>query len=328
MSIKYIPASLIILTLCCLNPCIAQPPTSATFIGGGGDNNFSNAANWSPAGVPVSGLEIIISAGATLVVDMDYSCTRLTVNAGSTFTCTGGHTLTVTDAIIDENGKEVIDISSSLVIGSSLKISEVLPTSGTFTDVRDGREYNWIRIGTQVWMAENLNYYTPTGSWYYNNDSATYSATYGRLYDGIASMAGESSSSSNPSGVQGVCPSGWHLPSDDEWKQLEMTLGMSQEQADAVGDRGTNQGEQMKTTYGWYSDGNGTNTSGFSGLPAGTRDCCSSSFFDILRYVSWRACTESSPTDAWGRHLSFNNPYVYRAAGSKNYGLSVRCVKN
>ena len=101
--------------------------------------------------------------------------------------------------------------------------------------------------------------------------TANYS-NYGVLYNWTATINGSAGSDSNPSGVQGVCPSGWHLPSDAEWKEMEKTLGMTQDQADATGYRGTDQGSQIKTSNGWTNAGNGTNSSGFSALPGGTRD--------------------------------------------------------
>src|SRR5215469_10890371 len=88
-------------------------------------------------------------------------------------------------------------------------------TYGSFTDSRDSKTYRTVVIGTQTWMAENLNY-NATGSKCYN-DSTQYCDLYGRLYDWTTAMAGVSSSSANPSGVLGICPVGWHLPSDAEW---------------------------------------------------------------------------------------------------------------
>ncbi|MDA3853143.1 MAG: FISUMP domain-containing protein, partial [Bacteroidales bacterium] len=118
---------------------------------------------------------------------------------------------------------------------------EVPPaTSGTFTDSRDNNTYNWVTIGEQVWMAENLAYLprVHSNALFANADSACYGvygydgtdvtaakdsanySTYGVLYNWYAAMAGASSSDASPSGVQGVCPTGWHLPSDDEWTIL------------------------------------------------------------------------------------------------------------
>jgi hypothetical protein len=111
--------------------------------------------------------------------------------------------------------------------------------TGTFTDSRDEQSYTWVRIGDQVWMAENLRYLpavmgpgmgseTEPHYYVYGYDGTDVSAAketdnfrhYGVLYNWPAAMAGSSSSNSNPSGVQGVCPPGWHMPSDNEWTQL------------------------------------------------------------------------------------------------------------
>ncbi|RKY90404.1 MAG: hypothetical protein DRQ01_09240 [Ignavibacteriae bacterium] len=120
---------------------------------------------------------------------------------------------------------------------------------GTFTDHRDGNVYNTVRIGDQVWMAENIKATryedgTPIplveskSEWltlgnsdkaycWYNNDALN-RENYGGLYNWAAAMNGSASSIKNPSGVQGVCANGWHIPSDEEWKQLEMFIGMNQ----------------------------------------------------------------------------------------------------
>ena len=90
----------------------------------------------------------------------------------------------------------------------------------TFTDSRDGETYLVVTIGEQCWMAENLRYIA-NGSWL-NPDNP--SVSYGRLYDWTALMNEETSSNSNPSGVQGICPTGWHLHSDEEWVELSNTV--------------------------------------------------------------------------------------------------------
>jgi uncharacterized protein (TIGR02145 family) len=159
----------------------------------------------------------------------------------------------------------------------------------------DGNYYKVVKIGSQIWMAENLKTthysdgtiiplledsvswinldYTSKAYCYYNN-RVEYSDIYGALYNWAAAMNGTSSSNLNPSGVQGVCPDGWHLPSDSEWKELEMYLGMSQIEANKSGNRGTVEGGKLKSsgyTY-WESPNTGaTNSSGFTALPSGTQ---------------------------------------------------------
>lgn len=205
-------------------------------------------------------------------------------------------------------------------------------TSG-FTDSRDGRVYKTVKIGNQLWMAENLAYlpavYPPSSGSYtepryyvYDYTGTDVSAakakvnysTYGVLYNWEAAKV--------------ACPSGWHLPSDEEWKQLEMALGMTQTQADASYWRGTDQGTQMKSTSGWYNNGNGTNTSGFSGLPGGYRGMDGGTFAKITNYGHWWTSTEYSSTNARYRDLHDDHNNVYRDNYAKENGYSVRCVKD
>ena len=191
------------------------------------------------------------------------------------------------------------------------------------TDTHDNKTYGTVEIGNQCWMSENLNY-TPTSgnSWCYDDD-ANNCNTYGRLYDWDAAMNNASSSSTNPSDVQGACPAGWHLPSDAEWKELEMHLGMTQTEADGTGWRGTDQGNQLKSSSPAWD---GTNTSGFTALPGGLRDSNGSFYLEgSLGY--WWSATESG-SGAWSRDLSSSQSAVYRNTHGKGYGYSVRCVRN
>jgi uncharacterized protein (TIGR02145 family) len=218
----------------------------------------------------------------------------------------------------------------------------------TVTDF-DGNIYQIVKIGNQTWMKENLkvtHYADGTSiplstTWqfevgdkaycWYDNQSSN-GDTYGALYNWYAAMNNAASSDTKPSGVQGVCPVGWHLPSDSEWKELEMFLGMSQSEAD--GDhypRGTDEGGKLKETgfSHWASPNTGaTNSSGFTALPGGGRDYSGFSFLGTDANF-WTA-TEGSEYDAWHRHLFHDNSQVEREYGrtSKNSGFSVRCVKN
>ena len=140
---------------------------------------------------------------------------------------------------------------------------------------------------------------------------------YGRLYNWYA-----------VDDARGLCPSGWHVPTDGEWMTLEMALGMSESEANDTGFRGTDQAIQMKSDYGWYDGANGTNSSGFSGLPGGYRGNYGGFFFAGYDGIWW----SSSPGGSygWNRYLYFNDEGVYRNLNLyfPNYGRSVRCVRD
>jgi uncharacterized protein (TIGR02145 family) len=185
-------------------------------------------------------------------------------------------------------------------------------TVGSFTDPRDGQQYATIEINGQVWLSENLRYEIGN-SWAYN-DSNQYVATYGRLYTWNA--------------ADSACPSGWHLPTDSEWKQLEIYLGMSPAIADQTGYRGTFEGRKMKSTDGWLNNGNGTNISGFDALPGGIRYNAFSWGPHLEEGHWWSATDAASPDAAWVRKLKYNDDRVGRYSNQKTYGLSIRCVED
>jgi uncharacterized protein (TIGR02145 family) len=206
----------------------------------------------------------------------------------------------------------------------------VITTTSCFTcgvdnlvDSRDANSYQTVQIGTQCWMKANLNY-ASANSWCYQ-DNSSYCNTYGRLYTWDAASGG-TTSSANPSGVQGVCPTGWHLPSDAEWKQLEMELGMTQVQADATGGRGTDQGNQLKSTTLWTAGGSATNSSGFTALPGGLRNT-SGTFGHLGNIGRWWSATEDG-SNAWHRDLYFVNATVSRYTDDKGIGYAVRCLRD
>jgi uncharacterized protein (TIGR02145 family) len=210
-------------------------------------------------------------------------------------------------------------------------------TTGTITDI-DGNVYLTIKIGNQWWMMENLKvtHYrngdpipnvTDAGTWSglttgayceYNNDPGNV-ATYGRLYNWYA-----------VDDSRNITPEGWHVPTDAEWKQLEMYLGMSQAEADGTGWRGTDEGGKLKeagTTH-WSSPNTGaTNESGFTALPGGYRYGVGN-FYDMGDYAYFWSSTEYGSYYAWYRSLSFNNSRVYRYRTNKQGGFSLRCVRD
>lgn len=210
---------------------------------------------------------------------------------------------------------------------------------GSFTDPRDGNNYLTVNIGNQVWMAENLKYlpyldapdksrddvlnYCVYG--YYGNIVEEAKATknynaYGVLYNWTAAMAGFTNSETNPSGIQGACPDGWHLPSDLEWIQLVDYLGGP-----------TKAGKKMKDSSDiyWYSPNYGaTNEIGFTALPGGYSFSNGGGGFQELGYEGFWWSSREYSGGAVVHHLDYNSAEIKRDYYSKSNGYSIRCVKD
>ena len=213
-------------------------------------------------------------------------------------------------------------------------------STGTVTDI-DGNVYKTIKIGDQWWMIENLkvthyqngdsipNVITgndewaglSTGAYCIYNNNASYTDTYGYLYNWYA-----------VDDNRNIAPAGWHVPTDEEWKQLEMYLGMSQSEADNNRWRGTNEGSKMAGNaslwyYGDLKNNAAFSESGLSALPGGF--CYLTGTFSVIGYYAyfWSSSEYSSST-AWFRGLDYDGSDVYRDVTSKRYGFSVRCVRD
>ena len=213
-----------------------------------------------------------------------------------------------------------------------------------------GYEYATVQIGEQCWFAENLR-----AENYKNGDaipSNLSDSEWSTTTSGAVAVYGEGSSTCNdlsPDGdacdeswsldeygrlynwyavddARGLCPSGWHVPTDENWMTMEMALGMSEAEANDVQYRGTDQGAQMKTTYGWNAGGNGTNSSGFSGLPGSYRYPLGY-FHNAGKNGYWWSSSPYS-SYAWDRSLGYGNENVNRYFLSLRYGFSVRCIKD
>jgi len=229
---------------------------------------------------------------------------------------------------------------------------------GSFTDSRDGKVYKTVTIGEQVWMAENLAYLPAvsalaTGSktephyYVYGYDGTDVTEakateeykTYGVLYNWASAMDRAASSDKIPSGVQGACPPGWHLPSDAEWTQLENYMI-----ANGYNYDGTTTGNKiaisLASATGWDAYNNpgaigNTNTaydayrnkSGFSALPGGYRDYDGSTFGRIGNYSSWWSSAEYNADYVWDRTLLYDSRSARWYGSFKDHGFSVRCVR-
>lgn len=228
------------------------------------------------------------------------------------------------------------------LVGAGVNVQDVIDAQrmGILIDSRDNKSYKTVTIGTQTWMAENLNFGTMINSnssadnqtdndilekYCYSNDGAN-CTTYGGLYQWDEMMQYVTTE-----GTQGVCPTGWHLPTDTEWKTLEMELGMTQSQADGISFRGTDQGSQLAGnepfwTFGVLDQSGAFGSSGFTALPGGHRTTSGS--FNNQSSAAYFWSSSESGGNALLRYLHFTHTKVYRNADSKSYGFSIRCVQD
>ena len=215
--------------------------------------------------------------------------------------------------------------SAGTAYGSALQIL-------TMMSDEDNNIYTTRVFGNQVWMTENLattkyNNGTAiptstagawptltTGAYAWYNDNISNKDLYGALYNWFAVGTGN------------LCPDGWHVATDADFKALEIGLGMTQEQADGTGWRGTDQGVQMKSATGWTT-GNGTNSSGFNAFPGGFRYYVDGSFFNAGTIAYFWASDEDTAERSLMRQLDSTHDTVQRQNADKNAGKSVRCVK-
>ncbi|MDA3822722.1 MAG: fibrobacter succinogenes major paralogous domain-containing protein [Bacteroidales bacterium] len=249
------------------------------------------------------------------------------------------------------NMKYYVRAFASNNLGTSYGNEAIFETMNANEYVFDYDEnfYTKVKIGTQVWMAENLkttHYEDGTkiqllesdklwadlsisdkAMCYYDN-SLVNAKIYGALYTWATAMNGANSSSLTSAHVQGICPTGWHLPSDEEWTKLTDYLG-----------GGSVAGDKMKESemnY-WIEHNNATptNESGFSGLPGGfrvdqngTSNSNPGDYYAIGGYGLFASSTEANTYEAYDRILSWADPYAEQDNTPKNFGFSVRCIKD
>ena len=236
---------------------------------------------------------------------------------------------------------------------SSVVEGKPCPGTPTVTDV-DLNTYNTVQIGDQCWMRENLkttkfadgtdislgtsaNKTRALRMW--PNLTSSYVNGYGYLYNWSAVMHGDISSNTNPSGVQGICPDGWHVPSDVEWTIMEQNLTYMN--VTGTGFRG-NHAAKMAGGSNWSSSTNSDaagnmyaanrNISGFTAVPAGSYEGAANQTILTYSYLNSRAffwsSTEYNNNNSFYRGLYNYESRVYRSSGGKQDGFSVRCLKN
>jgi uncharacterized protein (TIGR02145 family) len=216
-----------------------------------------------------------------------------------------------------DNASTAVTLSSNATVRANF---EWVIVSDSFTDSRDGRTYRTVTIGTQTWMAENLNF-NASGSVCYDN-LASNCNLYGRLYNWAQAMNLPSTCNTYScagqvqSLHQGICPNGWHVPSDAEWQTLVDHAG------------GTSvAGARLRSTTHWHT-GSGhvpsTDNFGFSALPGGYRLV---DFYGVGNSSHWWCATERDVIGAWGWATSWRASDLYmHGVGHKADSFSLRCI--
>jgi len=180
----------------------------------------------------------------------------------------------------------------------------------TFIDERDGQTYRTVKMPDgKIWMAQNLNYKTESGSWCYDDDDSN-GSIYGRLY--------------NWNTAKIASPKGWHLPSNQEWENLVKAV------VKTAGTRKNAASKKFKSKNGWNGYHNGTDDFGFSALPGGNRH--KNGFANIGDTGNWWTATEDGNDRAYKRNMGTigigGDNYVEAFCREKSYGFSVRCVRD
>ena len=271
---------------------------------------------------------------------LNAASTNVTISATGDTLTVGGNSVIV-PGISAANPANNGGSGSQVLVGNTTCANEYISVTGCGGQTSlsyDGRTYDLVEIGGQCWFADNLatDQYRngdliPTGldntTWQnttagayaiYSNDPAN-DVTYGKLYNWYTTID-----------TRGLCPTGWHVPSDCEWMYLEGSLGMSVANQETSGSRGTNEGGALKATNNWNSPNIGaTNSSGFTGLPGGWR-YFNGSYFTSGVNGSWWSRTEFNSSVAWGRGLNSGFADVGRIGsdGFKQGGYSLRCIKD
>lgn len=236
-----------------------------------------------------------------------------------------GTYILVVKATGHQDYSESISIGRDQVLEKSVSLREGPQPCVGVCDIDDNC-YVIVEIGTQVWMAENLRTSTyfdgtsipnvtdnsqrdslTTGAWAHHDNQTANETKYGKLYNWYAVV-----------NSAGLCPTGWHVPTDSEWTVLSNFLSPNL--------RSTNLAFKMKSTSGWDNNGNGSNESGFNGLPGGLM--YRNGTFDNNGGGTFWSSSETGSSSAWNRTLHSHNPGLIKRNMFKTIGMSVRCIRD
>ncbi len=234
------------------------------------------------------------------------------------------------------NGSDVIEDAPETNNIYEFEITEGIPCPTTPMVTYEGQVYNTVLIGEQCWLKESLNVGTMINGdenmadngiieKYCYDNNPVHCDTYGALYQWNEMMQ-----YTTTPGVQGICPPGWHLPTDEEWKQLEGEVdaqyGYPDPEWDNLGLRGFDAGLNLKSTNGWNPGGSGTNLYGFTALAGGWQNYLGP-FTGMMAGVTFWTSSDNGGTSAWRRRLTYNTDKVDRVEFGKGSGRYVRCLK-
>jgi uncharacterized protein (TIGR02145 family) len=301
--------------------------------------NFANI-NWGSGAKFLQVMMGTTDLGTTQMMSVPYALHAASTNVSISPT---GDTLTIGGNSVIVPGISAANpnhggLGSQVLAGNTTCANEYISVTGCGGQTSltyDGRTYDLVEIGGQCWFADNLatdqyrngdaiptglsmaNWQTTTaGTYAINNNTASNDVTYGKLYNWFTTVD-----------TRGLCPTGWHVPTDCEWMYLENSLGMSLQEQELTGYRGS-EGGALKATTGWNAPNTGaTNSSGFTALPGGYRFYGGTYNFIGYDGVWWSSAVDNSDL-AWYRELNYNGSSVYRDSTSKQVGFSIRCLKD
>jgi uncharacterized protein (TIGR02145 family) len=206
------------------------------------------------------------------------------------------------------------------------------------TDI-DGNVYQTVQIGNQIWMAENLkvthyNNGDEITTGYSNSEWTNLSIGAYAVYDDDLSNANIYGNLYNWYAVddsRNIAPEGWHVPSDEDWMELEIHLGMSQQEANDISFRGTDEGSQLADNADLWNDGDLEynpvfGTTGLAAIPGGARIGGDADYIDMGNWGDYWSST-TYLWGAWVRNIAYYNSAVHRQICDKHYGFAVRCVR-
>jgi uncharacterized protein (TIGR02145 family) len=271
--------------------------------------------------------------------DKEFTIVPPASNSKGTFSYTSSNTkvATIKNNIVTITGPGITTITATQAPSGTFTTGTISATLTMNLIDNEGNVYNTIAIGNQDWMKENLRSTkysngTPianeqdaktwgsltTGAMcWYNNDQANSKTTNGALYNWYAVASPDK-----------LCPAGWHVSTDSDWKEMEMFLGMTVKEVEGTLKRKPGEASKIKDKSGWIKDGKGTNVTDFSAVAAGFRMAQTGAFTNLGLDGCWWTATEDKGNLAWLRNMYFSLSDIYRLSDNKSSGFSVRCVRD